>query len=360
VSYGTRLALTAMRDLKAPIRSVILDGVYPPQVDAWDEEAGNGYAAFQVIFKSCAAQPDCNAAYPDLETVFVDAVTDLDANPLPLQDEDGNETDETLTGQQLVDDLYMALYDSTMIRYLPTKIYAANERDAYIYSFPWWDDDQLENIEYPAGVDLKTLSEDEYNSLWASYLGYSTTDELLTYLDTLSADDYASQQANFEDAATDSNGALIDSDSEGFFNTVECYEEVPFNSLERAKVLLNGVPQNIQSALLEDFLTQVSECDLWNLPQATDFENKAVTSNLPVLVMSGEFDPITPAKWAQATADALPNSFNFVIPGMGHATVDIGNDCATQIALDFLDDPLSEPDASCIARMAPEFYIGNR
>jgi pimeloyl-ACP methyl ester carboxylesterase len=359
ISYGTRLALTIMRDTDAPIRSVILDGVYPPQVLAWNENASNGYAAFQILFDNCVANDDCNEAYPDLETLFADTVTALDAEPMPLVDEDENETGEELTGQQLVNNLYRDLYDSSMIRYLPAKIYAASIYDAYNYTFVGWDDDSVDDPPHIPGVDLTSLSEDEYHALWKTYLGYDTSDDLLSYLESLDEETYESQRTLFETAAADSNGALVDASSEGFYNTVECYEEIPFNSLEAGQQLLNGVPENIQTALLETFTVQVHDCGLWDLPQASAFENEIVVSELPVLVMSGEYDPVTPPSWAKSTADALPNSFNFVMPGMGHGVIDIGNACPTDITLAFLDDPQTPPDASCIDDMATEFYIGD-
>ncbi len=37
ISYGTRLALTVLRDHPENVRSVILDSTYPPSVDALTE-----------------------------------------------------------------------------------------------------------------------------------------------------------------------------------------------------------------------------------------------------------------------------------------------------------------------------------
>ena len=45
---------------------------------------------FSLLFESCEADPDCNAAYPDLETVFLDTVDTLNQNParVPIADLD--------------------------------------------------------------------------------------------------------------------------------------------------------------------------------------------------------------------------------------------------------------------------------
>jgi pimeloyl-ACP methyl ester carboxylesterase len=50
VSYGTRLALTIMRDHPKRIVSAILDGVYPPHVNSYNEQAENGFLAFERLF----------------------------------------------------------------------------------------------------------------------------------------------------------------------------------------------------------------------------------------------------------------------------------------------------------------------
>jgi pimeloyl-ACP methyl ester carboxylesterase len=76
-------------------------------------------------------------------------------------------------------------------------------------------------------------------------------------------------------------------------------------------------------------------------------EKEPVVSNLPTLVLTGQYDPITPPPYNKQVADALSNSYFFEIPGIGHGAMR-GDECALDIALQFLDDPSSEPDASCL------------
>jgi pimeloyl-ACP methyl ester carboxylesterase len=72
VSYGTRLALTAMRDYPDGIRSVILNSTVPLQADLYSEVPASFDRALNVLFDSCADNPVADNAYPDLETVFFD------------------------------------------------------------------------------------------------------------------------------------------------------------------------------------------------------------------------------------------------------------------------------------------------
>ncbi len=52
ISYGTKLALTTMRDFPTGIRSVVLDSTYPLQVNLYAEVPANATRAFNVFFDS--------------------------------------------------------------------------------------------------------------------------------------------------------------------------------------------------------------------------------------------------------------------------------------------------------------------
>src|SRR5688572_23226007 len=69
VSYGTRLALTVMRDYPQAVRSAVLDSAYPLQVNLYTALAPNADRSFNVFFSRCVAEPNCSAAYPDLRLV---------------------------------------------------------------------------------------------------------------------------------------------------------------------------------------------------------------------------------------------------------------------------------------------------
>ncbi len=149
------------------------------------------------------------------------------------------------------------------------------------------------------------------------------------------------------------------SDSEGMNLSVECQEEVAF--LDEATALDNVPAQpaelydNSVGAIQQTF----SDCAIWDVAPADAIENQPVESDLPTLVTSGEFDPITPAKWAEDAASYLPNSFFYLFPGGGHGVIDI-NECSKGIMQDFLNDPTQEPDASCIADIGePQWALPN-
>jgi hypothetical protein len=69
------------------IRSVILDSVFPPQVNSLEEETINGARAFQVLSDGCAADAVCADHYPALEETLYKVIDKLNKNPAERKDE---------------------------------------------------------------------------------------------------------------------------------------------------------------------------------------------------------------------------------------------------------------------------------
>jgi pimeloyl-ACP methyl ester carboxylesterase len=84
VSYGSDLALTILRDHPAGVRSVVVDGVVPPQSVILNEFWPDAAAGYETLIKACEAQPACNAAYPNLRKELVDTVNALDRHPVTV------------------------------------------------------------------------------------------------------------------------------------------------------------------------------------------------------------------------------------------------------------------------------------
>lgn len=124
VSYGTRLALTLMRDYPETVRSAVLDSTYPPQVNLYTALAPNAQRAFQVFFARCAADPTCNSSYPDLQAYFYQLVDQLNANPVSLSMYAGGvEQSVRLDGGLLIDVLFVGLYNPGVSASMSQMIY---------------------------------------------------------------------------------------------------------------------------------------------------------------------------------------------------------------------------------------------
>ncbi len=142
--------------------------------------------------------------------------------------------------------------------------------------------------------------------------------------------------------------------SVGMYYAVQCSEEAPFAGEEQLDEVENPRLRDYYEGSVAD---EVQACALWDVPAADGFENEPISSDIPTLVLAGEYDPITPPEWGEQVAATLDNAAFLQFPGLGHG-VSVDHPCPLQITVDFLAAPEAEPDASCIAQMAgPSFII---
>lgn len=59
-------------------------------------------------------------------------------------------------------------------------------------------------------------------------------------------------------------------------------------------------------------------------------QQEPVTSAIPTLILSGEYDPVTPPASGMLAARTLSKSYYFSFPGVGHVVVG-ANACATSM-----------------------------
>ncbi|MBK8900440.1 MAG: alpha/beta fold hydrolase [Anaerolineaceae bacterium] len=294
ISYGTRLAQTIVRDYPEGIRSVILDSAYPLAANLQTETAFNADRAFSVFFAGCAADEACAAAYPDLAQVFADLVDELNENPIMLEvfnPADGQRYDALIDGDTMVSLLFQALYSVELTPLMPKLIYDVRD---------------------------------------------GRTTDLSTILSSLLV------QQEFV--------------SQGMQISVQCNEEISFSTPGEALQAPNFPyldPVFEASAVTGQFGFAV--CELWQAGQADPIENEPVTSDIPTLILAGEYDPITPPNWGENVGERFNNSYYFEFPGTGHGA-SVSGDCPLAITQDFLEDPTTAPDAACIAEMGtPDF-----
>jgi pimeloyl-ACP methyl ester carboxylesterase len=287
VSYGTRLALTIMRDHPEGVRSVILDSVYPPNVDGYMDGVSKVQGIFDQVFAACAASEICNTKYPDLKKVFYEVVDQLNAQPVTVK-----LPPHTLhvDGYLLIQGLYSWLYNAAMIPNVPSLIYQLRDGNSSGLS-------QFSRLLLPAipsGVGM----------------GYA----------------------------------------------VQCHEEYPFTAASRLEDILTSLQPVMQDVMRRDMVANEKICDLWNSGAPDSIENDAVQSDIPTLVLAGEFDPITPISYAQLAASTLSHSYQIELPVTGHGVLEsnVGS-CVVVATQAFLNDPAQTPPATCPAAMPIQF-----
>lgn len=381
-SYGVRLGLTVIRDFPERIRTLTIDAVYPPQVDSLASEAFFGNQAFERLLSDCAADANCNRVYPNLRQSLHTAIDNMNDNPPEIYDYELGAYIE-LTGDDFVEYLFSEFYDTDILPFLPALIdaYGAGdyeynpelesyerELDAAILAGDIEPDEYdimaMEYLHIDNVNDLyayyDSISDSEFNNLvseieeyayllpFQDYLGYETVAETADYLYDLDDESYYELEADVL--------GVYDDDSEGMHFSVECAEEVTFHDMDRILERASDLSP-IMDVLTESALETFDECDRWGVEASEAIENDPVISDIPTLLFSGLYDPVTPYQWGEDTQSYLSNSVHFIFPNVGHGALDT-QACASEILLAFLDDPTQTPDGSCVDELSsPAFYI---
>ena len=120
-SYGTRLALTALRDAPAGVRSVVLDSSWPPNAPIADNKA-RLMRSLDLAFEQCAADAECGSAFPDLRQDFFAALRDFEASPMVLEMGDRDRFPDgriVIDGNLLAWGMFQGFYDEGFIKVFP-------------------------------------------------------------------------------------------------------------------------------------------------------------------------------------------------------------------------------------------------
>jgi pimeloyl-ACP methyl ester carboxylesterase len=142
--------------------------------------------------------------------------------------------------------------------------------------------------------------------------------------------------------------------ADGAYLSVTCAEDVPFiNQEEAAQLNANNPFGNYR------VFQQTRACGIWPRGEIpTDFL-EPVRADTPVLIFSGNMDPVTPPKYGEEVARYLPNSRHVVIPEAGHGVDGLTDPgCVDRITIDFLEKgDAKNLDVSCIERMARPPFV---
>jgi pimeloyl-ACP methyl ester carboxylesterase len=291
VSYGSDLALQLLRDHPEGIRSVVLDSLVPPQLNLVESLWPNAAEGYEALFGACAAQPECASAHPDLRNEFFSTVRRLDDRPMTLDvphPADGSNVRVVLDGYRFATLLNVMALDPGSLTAAPAIVSATAAGDG----------------QAAAMALLQTVSPPGLN-------GY------------------------------------------GLMFGVVCREEAAYTDPDRvhaeARRTLPGFPDAVLRALPQ--ATHVfDDCAVWDVGQADAIVEEPARSDVPVLLLNGTLDGVTPPSWAEAATEGLTNSQLVLVPGAGHDVIR-WSDCALRVMTDFLESPDAELQTGCIAEM---------
>ena len=277
VSYGTRLGLEIMRRHPGLVRAAVLDGVYPPEVDAERDFPAAVAGAFDNLFADCEADPGCRRVAPDAQARLATMVGELNDAPreLELYDHEsfGRGAMVRFNGSFVLSTMVDMLYDAYWLTYIPLAVGTAAQGDLDALSYFYW----------------------------------NTT--------------FASQGM-----------------AEGGFINVECREAA---TLDTALIAQAARPFGVYGQAAADW-SLVPYCAVWPVTRDPIGAPGPVVSDIPTLLMSGRYDPVTPASFADQAAQTLSRSAHLVFRSGGHA-VSFWFTCARDAAAAFVENP--DPDA---------------
>jgi pimeloyl-ACP methyl ester carboxylesterase len=287
-SYGTRVAEHYMRKFPQQTRAVILDGIVSPEQVLGPDTAIDAENALLSVLTRCSHEAACKEAFGDPVETYRSLRAALASKSVPVRFADPT------TGTP------------TTVEFGPLQL-------AMVLRLSTYSSEQAALL--PLTLHLARHS-DNFGPLAGQFL-----------LTMRTYDDIASF---------------------GMHNSVICTEDVPrFGTVEIDRA---GLEATFMGAEQVDSLQTV--CAAWPRgPMDADLHSP-LKSDVPVLLLSGGNDPVTPPANGERTKAGLPNSIHLVLPDLGHGQ--IGAPCMDRVMADFLRlGTVKGLDTSCTERAKP-------
>jgi pimeloyl-ACP methyl ester carboxylesterase len=289
ISYGTRVALEYLRRHPERTRSVVLDGVVPPELALGAEHARNLEVALDAHFAACEADAACRAQFGPPRARLERLLDELEVQPRRLRYRDPV-TDE-LREQELTPAAVAAVvrlyaYTPQLAAMLPRSLAEATDGRPEVLMA------QARMIETLLGEQI-------------------------------------------------SIGPQL---------SVTCAEDA-----DRLRI----DPADERTLLGTEFVAAVlAQCEVWPRGRRPADFNDPVRSDRPVLLLSGELDPVTPPRYGEAVVRHLPNGRHLVAPGQGHNVMLAG--CAPRLMARFIAAGSARGlEVACLERLAaPPPFLG--
>jgi pimeloyl-ACP methyl ester carboxylesterase len=141
---------------------------------------------------------------------------------------------------------------------------------------------------------------------------------------------------------------IVGSGSTGLYLSVTCAEDLPLISTAVAE-------KNASNTFLGDYrLRQQREaCAEWPRGEVPKDYPSYVLSDVPALILTGQWDPVTPPKYGDIAARNFRNSLHIVVPSGGHGFNGVTNiECVDDLIAEFVNGGTAKGlDTSCIKQI---------
>ncbi|MCK5326557.1 MAG: alpha/beta fold hydrolase [Woeseiaceae bacterium] len=287
VSYGSRVAQHFARRYPASTRSIVLDGVIPPQRPVGPEIATEAQRALDNIISRCAADAACNERFPNLQQSFIAVRAELEqqavvvdlANPVT-----GRREFVDFGSAELAGAIRLLSYHSNSMAIVPLLIDEA------------------------AGGNYEPLAA-QFHMIAAS---------------------------------------MADALALGMHNSVICTEDVPF--YDASAIDYAALEASYIGIVQLEVLQAI--CSLWPAGPIDDDLREPLATDIPVLLLSGEADPITPPRYATLAMVGLEHARHLIGEQQGHGQAGVG--CMPRLIGQFVNAASPDDlDATCLERSFP-------
>ncbi|HJK97732.1 MAG TPA: alpha/beta fold hydrolase [Polyangiaceae bacterium LLY-WYZ-14_1] len=295
-SYGGRVAQDILRIAGDRVRSVILDA--PSMPGRFPAESAMLEASLDLLFARCAASERCSEDHPDLEATFYALVEDLNETPAQVPVTLGGVSQTAfISGDRFIQGIQGAMNSNTILASIPQAI-----------------------TDTAAGnLGLLTL----------------TIPRLLG-----------------------GSGVV----STGHEASVLCAEVSPFWTRGDWEAETASVEPALVAALGPiSYDVDVGQCDFWEVaPRPAEEATEPVSSDVPALLLHGEYDSSVPPSNSELALDTLSNAQRVLFPGYGHVVIGqnpdpAGESCEQQLLAAFLEDPGAPLDTTCVESLSDPF-----
>lgn len=292
ISYGSRVAQHFARRYPESTRTVIIDGVVPPQLPLGPDIAIESQRAIERVFDRCGADAACSTRFPTIRDDFRILRAALDEAPVTIE------------------------------------------------------------MAHPVSAETETVEfgSDQLRAAIRLLLYSPRTVAMLPLLiDAAANGNYAPLAAQFEMVVT----SLEESLSIGMHNAVMCTEDAPF--IEWDAIDYDAQASSYLGPMQLDAIRAM--CSLWPAGVLDDGLRKPLTTDAPVLLLSGDADPITPPAYAELAAVSLTNAWLLIGRDQGHGLADVG--CMPRVIGEFVASmKLEDGAAACLDdAFAMPFFI---
>ncbi|GAB3737182.1 alpha/beta hydrolase [Luteimonas pelagia] len=116
---------------------------------------------------------------------------------------------------------------------------------------------------------------------------------------------------------------------------------------------LEARPEDAETVLGNELVDYTrAQCEVWPAGQRGDDFREPLSTDVPLLAISGQFDPVTPPRYGDEVVETLPNGRHLVLPGQGHSVLGAG--CMPTLFAQFVESAdAASLDAGCLSRLQP-------